>query len=55
MEHDNVRKQNISMYVYLGHHAAQQKKGLYWGNNLKKKKENTSFISIFLMCYICNL
>ena len=25
MEHDNVRKYNMHMYVLLGHHAAQKK------------------------------
>ena len=38
MEHDNVRKKILYMYVYLGHHAVQvEKKNSIWEITIKKE------------------
>ena len=49
MEHDNLRKKNVYMYVQLGHHAVQQGKKIMYERNkkffLKRSKTNDSALS----------
>ena len=45
MEHDNMRKKNVYMYVQLGHHGVQQKKNNVLGNRQQQKNpQKTSLV-----------